>query len=135
MVQSKHWVAMGAVAMLLAMSSIGMAQTPGGQTGGTSGGTGSASSNGGVGDAGGTGQLGVKTQGTGKVATTPPAAGSNAGNTGKSPIVGAGATGNGGVLAGTAPSGTSPASGMTPATGGQPAAPNLDGIASGQAPK
>ena len=126
----------GAALALLATNSVTSAQTPGGQTGGTSGGTGSASSNGGAGDAGGTGQLGVRTQGTGKVATTPPAAGSNAGNTGKSPIIGSGATGNGGVLAGTAPSsGTSAASGTTPATGSQPASSNLDGIASGQVPK
>ena len=122
----------GAALALLATGSLAGAQTPGGQTGGTSGGTGSASSNGGAGDAGGTGQLGVKTQGTGKVATTPPAAGSNAGNTGKSPIVGSGATGNGGVLAGSAPS---PAGGTTPAPGGQPASPDLNGIASGQVPK
>ena len=127
---------MGAALAILSASSLAGAQTPGGQTGGTSGGTGSASSNGGAGDAGGTGQLGVKTQGTGKVATTPPAAGSNAGNTGKSPIIGSGATGNGGVLTGTAPpSGTSPASGTTPATGRQKVSPNLDGIASGQVPK
>ena len=90
----------GAALALLSASSLAGAQTSGGQTGGSSGGTGSASSNGGAGDAGGTGQLGVKTQGTGKVATTPQAAGSNAGNTGKSPIIGSGATGNGGVLAG-----------------------------------
>lgn len=119
-----------AAGLLLAISAAGAAaQTPGGQTGGTSGGTGSASSNGGQGDAGGTGQTGVRTLGAGRPAAQTPAAGSTAGDVSRSPMVGTGGNGNGGVLSGT--TGAVPAAGTAPAakTGGK-----LDGVASGKAP-
>lgn len=121
-----HILAAAAVALGVAAAE---AQTPGGQTGGTGGGTGSASSNGGQGDAGGTGQTGVSTLGSGRQPAGIPAAGASVGHVMDSPTVGAGATGNGGIMSGTSGTDATPSgSGSGSPKGG------LDGIASGKAP-
>ena len=100
-VLSAAGLAAGLLAASLLGAAVASAQTTGGQTGGTGGGTGAMSASGGQGDAGGTGRTGVRTLGAGRSATTPPAAGSSAGHVSKSPIVGSGANGNGGVATGT----------------------------------